>query len=160
MGSILVARRAGSQQASNATVASSTGMTTKLSGSVAATPKRRLRIKCVSANAPARPMRTPTAASFIPCRRTRPITSARFAQLRPRRLPSGHEPEQQSSQQRETRREGQHATVDANFLGARQMSGAQPHQHWNRPEGQENSGQSAKGAQQQAFGQKLSNQAK
>ena len=40
------------------------------------------------------------------------------------------------------------------------MSGAQPHQHWNRPEGHQNSGQSAKGAKQQAFGQKLSNQLK
>src|SRR5262249_50595598 len=75
-GSTFVARRAGIQQASNATNVSSSAITTNVSGSVALTPYSKLFIRRVAASAASKPIITPANASFSPCPTTSFKTSA------------------------------------------------------------------------------------
>ena len=66
IGSTLMARRAGMQQAATATSVSETATAAKVSGSVGLTPNRRLLMKRVSASEVPRPMATPARVSFNP----------------------------------------------------------------------------------------------
>src|SRR5262245_55275354 len=71
IGSTLVARRAGIQQARSATPANSITTTTKVAGSVGPTPNSKRFITPVNQKAPSSPTATPISASLIPC----PMTS-------------------------------------------------------------------------------------
>src|SRR5262247_511554 len=66
IGSTFVARRAGIQQASSATSASSKATPTNVNGSVGLTPNNKLVIKRVKANDAARPRAMPSSVSLIP----------------------------------------------------------------------------------------------
>jgi hypothetical protein len=80
IGSTFVARRAGIQQATNATPASSNVTPPKVSGSVAVTPNKKNASARVIANAPASPTITPISVSFKPCETTSRSTSRPCAQ--------------------------------------------------------------------------------
>src|SRR5262249_16486152 len=75
IGSTLVARRAGTQHASNATKISSSAIPTNVSGSVALTPCNILFSKRVTVTAAAAPTVTPSSVSPTPCPMTRRKTS-------------------------------------------------------------------------------------
>src|SRR5262245_49860695 len=66
IGSTFVARRAGIQQARNATVPSNNAINEKVTGSVAPMLNNKFEIKRVKANAASNPMTTPLIVNFIP----------------------------------------------------------------------------------------------
>src|SRR5262249_16525387 len=66
IGSTFVARRAGIQQASSDTAASSKTIPINVSGSLGLTPKSKLRIACPKASAAANPIANPDSASLLP----------------------------------------------------------------------------------------------
>ena len=79
MGSMRVARRAGSQQASSPAARSTVVTPANVSPSVAVTPNRMLSTTRVVAAAASSPRTLPTATSVPPCRTTSRTTSARPA---------------------------------------------------------------------------------
>src|ERR1051326_7114628 len=82
IGSTFVARRAGTKQATSATIVSSAAVTPNVSGSLGCTPKSMLfRVPkyLVNTQAPARPSATPIKVKVMPCRRTIASIRPRFA---------------------------------------------------------------------------------
>src|SRR5262245_33813774 len=67
IGSTFVARRAGIQHASKATVTSNSAIRPNVAGSVGVTPKSKVDINRVSAMAATRPAATPISVKSIPC---------------------------------------------------------------------------------------------
>src|SRR4030095_5026154 len=78
-GSTMVARRAGTKQAKNATAVKINVTTNIVGRSVAPMPKSRLRSNRVLANTPTKPSRRPAPTKRIPCTMTRRSTSYRWA---------------------------------------------------------------------------------
>ena len=70
VGSARLARSAGSHEASAAVPSTSAGTTTKVTGSIGATPYRSDRMTPVARAAPPTPSTTPIAVSVTPCRTT------------------------------------------------------------------------------------------
>jgi hypothetical protein len=66
---MFVARLAGIEQAATVTMPSSTGMVTKVSGSMADTANKRLDIRCVTTSDAARPITVPREVSTRPGRK-------------------------------------------------------------------------------------------
>ena len=79
MGSVFIARRAGTEQAASATMIRIIGTDAKVSGSVALTPNSRFDIRRVSPNDAAKPITTPVAASRMPSPTTILSTCCRCA---------------------------------------------------------------------------------
>src|SRR5262249_2700489 len=79
IGSTFVARRAGSQQANNATSSNTKAITPKVNGSVGRTLNNKVSIHLVNAKAVNSPITTPIRASFSPCVRISFNTSRRCA---------------------------------------------------------------------------------
>src|SRR5262245_122509 len=70
IGSTFAARRAGTKQASSATIVNNNATTMNVTGSVALTPNSKVFINRVRANAEVSPIATPAAPSFPPCAMT------------------------------------------------------------------------------------------